>query len=89
MLLDLDLGFEVIRRQSFRLIGIKPAVRRHLVISRIEDELEPAQALLVKSERRKGGRYIGDITYKHGDQWYNLSKHLVDNNFMKVVEDAG
>jgi hypothetical protein len=83
VVLDIDLGFNIMHRHTFWLYGVARA--DHLLAHQfIKDELEKAEEIFVHSIRQPWGQYVGDITYRFGqNDWRNLTKTLIDNKYVE------
>ena len=98
MLLDIDLGFEVIRRQRIRLARIDAPARdtpegaagRRFV----REQLAVARSIVIKTVKTDlHGRYVAHVFYAFNNRGIEptflkgryLNQELVDKGFAKVV----
>ncbi len=81
ILFDVDLGFGIRNMRPFKLFANGRHTYEHAWDS-VASWLSGADEILVKSVRPRIGQYYADITFRRGEEWYNVSKLLVENRLV-------
>lgn len=78
--LIIDLGFGICITKPFMILGLPVAANVYRGV--IDEELSKADGIYVKSYRVRypTEAYYGDITYRFGVEWYNLTHTLLSRS---------
>lgn len=81
VLFDIDLGFNIRSKRPFKIYTDDRYTYEHAWDS-IASWLSEADEILVKSIRPRIGQYYADISFRRGEEWYNVTKLLVENQLV-------
>lgn len=83
LLFDIDLGFGIKNEnQPFRLYTNGRYTFLDSTWDAIVSWLREAEEVLVKSIRHSIGQYYADVSFRRGEEWYNLLKLLDEENLL-------
>lgn len=87
ILFDVDLGFGIRNQRPFRLY-VDGRYTYDQAWDSIASWLSEAEEILVKSVRPRIGQYYADITFRRAEEWYNVTKLLIENQLVWGNKDA-